>query len=113
MSFGSGQSAHDRADRNLQPLGDFTVRTILKVKHQHDDFEFVWQVVDRCLQLLSIDVVICDRGGQMIEMMLLGLVAYRAGKKIAYDGAAGKVTDNPDADALIRRTYRQGWTLNG
>jgi hypothetical protein len=25
----------------------------------------------------------------MIEMMLLGLVAYRVGKKIKYDGAAG------------------------
>ena len=49
----------------------------------------------------------------MIETMLLGLVAYRVGKKIKYDGDAGKVIDNPEADALLRRTYRQGWTLNG
>jgi hypothetical protein len=54
-----------------------------------------------------------DYGGKMIEMMLLGLVAYRAGRKISYDGAKGKVTDSPEADALLRRTYRQGWTLNG
>jgi predicted dehydrogenase len=54
-----------------------------------------------------------DYGSKLIEMMLLGLVAYRVGKKIAYDGAAGKVTDNPEANALLRRTYRPGWNLNG
>ena len=54
-----------------------------------------------------------DYGGQMIEMMLLGLVAYRVGKKISYDGRACQVTDNPQANELLRRTYRPGWTLNG
>ena len=53
-----------------------------------------------------------DYGGKMIEMMLLGLVAYRAGKKLSYDGATGQ-TDNAEANALLRRTYRPGWTLNG
>jgi predicted dehydrogenase len=54
-----------------------------------------------------------DYGGKMIEMMLLGLVAYRVGKKINYDGAAGHVTDCSEANDLLRRTYRSGWTLNG
>jgi len=54
-----------------------------------------------------------DYGGKMIEMMLLGLVAYRAGKKIKYDGAVGRVTDCSEANDYLRRTYRQGWTLNG
>jgi predicted dehydrogenase len=54
-----------------------------------------------------------DYGGKMIEMMLLGLVAYRAGKKIAYDGAAGRVTDAPECNELLGRKYRQGWTLDG
>jgi predicted dehydrogenase len=49
----------------------------------------------------------------MIEMMLLGLVAYRAGKKIQYDGATGTVTDCPEANQYLRHTYREGWTLNG
>ena len=49
----------------------------------------------------------------MIEMMLLGLVAYRTGKKIGYDGAAGRVTDCSEANDLLRRNYRAGWTLNG
>jgi predicted dehydrogenase len=57
----------------------------------------------------------CDFGyaSDMIEMMLLGLVAYRVGKKIKYDGAAGRVTDCAEANELLRHTYRKGWTLNG
>lgn len=54
-----------------------------------------------------------EYSGNMTETLLLGLVAYRVGRKIAYDGAAGRVTDNPEADKLLRRTYRTGWTLNG
>src|SRR5262249_28330339 len=56
----------------------------------------------------------CDFGyaTDMIEMMLLGLVAYRAGKKIKYDGSTG-VTDCPEANALLNHAYRKGWTLNG
>lgn len=54
-----------------------------------------------------------DYAGKMIEMMMLGLVAYRAGKKVTYDGAAGRCTDCAEANELLRRSYREGWTLNG
>ena len=49
----------------------------------------------------------------MAEMMLLGHVAYRAGSRIEYDGAHGRVTNNAEADKLLRREYRKGWTLDG
>jgi len=54
-----------------------------------------------------------DYGGTMIEMMLLGLVAYRVGAKLDYDAAAGRVTNNAEANELLARKYREGWTLNG
>jgi hypothetical protein len=54
-----------------------------------------------------------DYGSKLIETMLLGLVAYRIGKKVSYDGAAGHCTDCSEANELLRRTYRSGWTLNG
>jgi predicted dehydrogenase len=54
-----------------------------------------------------------DYSGTMSEMMMLGLVAYRAGRKISYDGASGKVSDCPDANQYLSRKYREGWTLNG
>jgi predicted dehydrogenase len=57
----------------------------------------------------------CDFGysSNMIEQLLLGLVAYRVGKKINYDGLTGHVTNCPEANELLRRHYRPGWTLNG
>jgi hypothetical protein len=51
----------------------------------------------------------CD----LIETMLLGLVAYRVGEKIEYDGANGRVTNNAEANALLSRQYRSGWVLDG
>ena len=54
-----------------------------------------------------------DYGGKMIEMMLLGMVAYRVGKKLDYDGKTGRVTNNAEANALLSRKYRPGWTLDG
>jgi predicted dehydrogenase len=54
-----------------------------------------------------------DYGGKMIEGMLLGLVAYRVGQPIEYDAVNGKVTNSPEADALLRKTYRKGWSLDG
>ena len=57
----------------------------------------------------------CDfeYSANMIEQMLLGLVAYRVGKKLDYDGATGQVTNAPEANEFLARKYRDGWTLNG
>ncbi len=54
-----------------------------------------------------------DYSGTMIEQMLLGLVAYRVGKRLDYDGKEGRVTNSAEANDLLRRPYRAGWTLNG
>jgi predicted dehydrogenase len=53
-----------------------------------------------------------DYSGKMTEMMNLGLVAYRAGKQIKYDGATGK-SDNAEANELMGKKYREGWKLDG
>jgi hypothetical protein len=49
----------------------------------------------------------------MIENLLLGLVAYRVGKRIEYDGINGRINNSEEGNALLRHTYRDGWTLNG
>ena len=54
-----------------------------------------------------------DYSGTMIEQMLLGLVAHRAGKKLEYDGATGRVTNSTEANDYLKREYRANWTLNG
>ena len=54
-----------------------------------------------------------DYTGTMMEQMLLGLVAHRAGKRLEYDAVAGKVTNAPEANEYLKREYRPNWTLNG
>jgi hypothetical protein len=52
-----------------------------------------------------------DYSGPFTEMVLLGNLAVRLGKKIEWDAKALKATNAPEADALIRTEYRQGWGL--
>ena len=108
-------------------VADFTTRIILPVGDEADltyfqhrskkevlpplgHFQKEW--FDACKGSLKTSCNF-DYAGQMIEQMLLGLVAYRAGKKIEYDGVAGRVTNAPEANAYLSRQYREGWTLNG
>ncbi|NQT88926.1 gfo/Idh/MocA family oxidoreductase, partial [bacterium] len=49
--------------------------------------------------------------GVLSEMCLLGNVALRAGKRIVWDGPAMKITNDEEANRLLRREYREGWTL--
>jgi predicted dehydrogenase len=49
--------------------------------------------------------------GALAETVLLGNVAFHCGQEIAWDEAAGKVTNVPDAAKYLRREYRKGWEL--
>jgi len=54
-----------------------------------------------------------DYNGKMMEMMFLGLAAFRAGEKLKYNGKTGKLVGNSDANKLLKKKYRDGWPLNG
>ncbi len=45
------------------------------------------------------------------ETVCLGLVALRFEKKLKWDSAAMKFANAPEANAMLRREYRQGWEL--
>lgn len=45
------------------------------------------------------------------ETMILGMAAMRAEQPIEYDGAAGRITNAPDANRYLDREYREGWTI--
>lgn len=47
----------------------------------------------------------------MTQVVLLGNVALRAGKKLSWDGPNMKVTNVPEANEYLHRPYRGGWTL--
>jgi Oxidoreductase family, NAD-binding Rossmann fold/Oxidoreductase family, C-terminal alpha/beta domain len=50
-------------------------------------------------------------GGPMTELILLGHLASLAGRAIEYDPLAGKIVNCPEANPLLHREYRAGWTL--
>ena len=52
-----------------------------------------------------------DVGGPQTEMLLLGNVASLVKRPIEYDPVAGKVVDDEQANRLLHREYRSGWTL--
>jgi hypothetical protein len=52
-----------------------------------------------------------DYAGPLTEAMLLGLVALRTGKRIEWDPVNLKAKGCPEADPVIRREYRKGWSL--
>jgi predicted dehydrogenase len=52
-----------------------------------------------------------DYAGPMTEVILLGNVALRTGKKLTWDGPNMKATNVPGADKYIRPEYHNEWTL--
>jgi predicted dehydrogenase len=50
-----------------------------------------------------------EYAAQLTEIMLLGVLALRAGKKLSYDGANMRVTNVSAANDFLKRDYRQGW----
>ena len=54
-----------------------------------------------------------DYSGPLTEAVLLGNVAIRAGRKIEWDSKNLKVTNDADANRLIRKQYRKGWEIEG
>jgi predicted dehydrogenase len=52
-----------------------------------------------------------EYAARLTEVMLLGVVALHAGKKIYYDGPNMRVTNALQANAYLRRDYRQGWSI--
>jgi hypothetical protein len=48
---------------------------------------------------------------RITEFVLLGNLAVRTGGPVAFDPKTMHVANNPDADALLRLTYHNGWSL--
>ncbi len=107
----------DFASRLLLPSGDNADLTYYKPRTQDKllpplaNFQKQW--LDACKDTSRKTACDFEYSGNMIEQLLLGLVAYRVGKRLDYEGAAGRVTNSAEANELLRRPYRPGWTLDG
>jgi hypothetical protein len=52
-----------------------------------------------------------DVAAYLTEIILLGCVALRVGKKLEWDGPNMKALNAPEAAQFVKRTYRRGWGL--
>jgi predicted dehydrogenase len=52
-----------------------------------------------------------DYSGPLTEAVLLGNVAFRAGKKLEWDPKRLRVTNCREAEVFIRHRYRKGWKI--
>ncbi len=52
-----------------------------------------------------------DISGPFTEWVLLGNVAIRLGKKLQWDSQHLRVANAPEAEALIKGSYRAGWEV--
>jgi hypothetical protein len=109
----------DFDSRMIIPFGDDADMSYYKPRKKEDQYpdvgkgNFQKQWFDACKDPSK--PTACDFGysANMIEMMLLGLVAYRTGKKIQYDGNTGTSPDTPEANAFMKKEYREGWSIDG
>jgi predicted dehydrogenase len=106
----------DFRNRMIYPRGNQADLTYFKPRASDalippiKDFQGEW--IDACKGTLKTSCDF-DYNGRMMEMLLLGLVAYRAGKKIEWDTTTGTITNASEASEFLSRKYREGWPLNG
>jgi hypothetical protein len=50
--------------------------------------------------------------GLLTEACLLGNIALRVGRKLLWDGTTFRFTNDEEANRLLHRAYREGWTLD-
>jgi hypothetical protein len=50
-----------------------------------------------------------DIAAYLTEIILLGCVALRVGKKLEWDGPSMRANNAPEAAQYVKREYRQGW----
>ena len=52
-----------------------------------------------------------EYAARLTELLLLGILSLRTGKRINWDAANLKARNLPSADAIIKESYRKGWEL--
>ncbi len=85
---------------------DFKVEPVAGENHWH-------QWVNACLGEGEASANF-DYAGPLTESLLLGVIANRLPQeKLIWDTDAVRITNSAKANAMVRRTYRQGWEVPG
>ena len=93
----------------LLPREKFAAVARPQVKGENHYHSFLNSILDNTPCESSFDI-----SGAMSEAVILGTVAIRTpGVKLDWDAPALKITNSSAADALLRRSYRDGWKIPG
>ena len=111
-----GAVVADFNSRLIIPAGDssdmthYRRRETADILPPHPHFQRQW--IEACKGSLRTSCDF-DYSGRIMETLLVGLAAWRAGGNVIYDGGTGQAVGSPAAAEFFRRSYRAGWPLNG
>jgi hypothetical protein len=66
----------------------------------------LWSNFLEAIQTNKLPVCDIEIGQRSTNMSLLGMLSWRLGRSIAWDGAKGTIPNDPEANKLLRRAYR-------
>ncbi|MBD3375051.1 gfo/Idh/MocA family oxidoreductase [candidate division KSB1 bacterium] len=70
--------------------------------------DFMSSVRTRQLPVCDIEI-----GHRSTNMSLLGMLSWKAGRSIRWDGEKERIIDDPEANRLLKRDYRDPWVYPG
>jgi predicted dehydrogenase len=91
-------------------LADSAARTPQTLPRITTSHEVNWSDAAKCIGEASTPF---EYAAKLTEVMLLGIVALRAGqgRRIRYDAERMEITNMPEANAFLTREYRPGWEV--
>jgi hypothetical protein len=107
-----GKLMHDTYGKNPRLLPDSLHKSYGKPAEKlpripHENHEMNWIDAAKGKTQASCPF---EYAAKLTEVMLLGVVALKAGRKIEYDAANMRVTNVPNANQYLEREPRAGWT---
>ena len=79
--------------------------------HQPDQQNIpeLWADFLKCIKTRSRPVCDIEVGHRSTNMSLLGMLSYKIGRSIKWDGEREIIIGDPEANKLLRRKYRKPW----
>lgn len=79
--------------------------------HKPDDQNIpeLWDNLIHCIQTRERPICDIEIGHRSTNMSLLGMLSCKAGRSIKWDGEKEKIIDDPEANKLLKRSYREPW----
>jgi hypothetical protein len=69
----------------------------------------LWADFLSCIKSRKRPVSDIETGYLSTNMSLLGMLSYKLGRSVAWDGEKTKIPDDSEANTLLHRQYRSPW----